>query len=316
MRSIALGCLVAVLGVSAAGPALAQTVDPHAFEPRAGRQTQDEVVLNNQAQIRAALENLQTDLQVTQAKVDALARQVDELLREIRALRAAGNVEPAHPAAAEPAVSQAPDEPRRTSPPPPSERAAPPAPDGGRRTSALRAPPLTTRGTPAEEADSEAPAQAVEAPEAPEGDLPTVVTSSRAPAAPPPLVPQEVEDQFAVYENALNEYHAQNYAAARTGFQDFLDRYPSSTYANNAQFYIGQCWYAEQNYPKAIDAYQKVVDNYPRGTKVPSAMLKLGYAHEQLGLKEEARRRLQAVIDTYPFSSEAQLAQNHLKQMK
>lgn len=270
--------------------------------------------------MQAALEDLRTDLQVTQAKVDALSAQMAELLREIRGQRIeTGTARPSglRPRGPEtvraapevtPMIMEAPPE-----APEPVE--APPV-----RTSALRRPrrmPTEAR-EPATRSMEPAPAPVRTREPVPMGPmLPSVATPvpPRAVSRAPLFPEEEVENQFSVYENALNEYHAENYARAREAFSNFLQRYPSSTYANNAQFYIGQCYYAQKKYPDAIEAYRLVVERYPRGGKVPSSMLKLAYAHEQLGLKEEARHLLQQVVDSYPYSSEAQLARNHLASM-
>ncbi len=279
-------------------PVRAQRVDPNAYRaPARTRATEEESrrLLRNQAEIRAALEDLRTDVQVTQAKVDELTGQFALVLAELQNLRAAladGNggrataaapsgslfprlARPQQPGRTQTAPPRISDSPRDRPRPPPTARApGPPAP---------RRPPT-------------------------EPDRSTTIAAVPAAAV-------SEEEKFGVYESALNDYHSQNYALARDAFASFLARFPKSTYANNAQFYIGQCYYAEGKFADAVAAYQSVVDRYPGGTKVPSALLKIGYAREKLGQTPEAKLAFQQVIDVYPFSSEAQLARNRLKRL-
>ena len=74
-------------------------------------------------------------------------------------------------------------------------------------------------------------------------------------------------------------------------FQEFLKDYGDSDLAPNAQFYIGECYYAQKNYKQAIEEYNKCLDRYPSGNnKLPAAQLKKGYALQALGQKTAAER--------------------------
>lgn len=320
MRGYCLSLLAgAVLAGVLAGPsadAAAQVVDPGAYrrpERRAATPALAEsddlgTVRRNQADIQAALEDLRTDVQVTQAKVDELTVQFGQLLQEIAALRT--TLAGAAPADAG-ASSTGTTEPAATFP-----TLARPRDAGVSRT----APRPVREPAPASPVPA-SPAPAVPPPGPPptsggESVAPPVPVPTPAPPMAAPAAEVSPEQQFAVYERALNDYHGQRYAQAREAFGDFLRQFPTSTYANNAQFYIGQCFYAERQYEDAIAAYQVVIDRYPRGTKRPSALLKMGYAKEQLGDRVEAKRLLQRVVDEYPFSGEAQLARNRLTKLE
>jgi tol-pal system protein YbgF len=95
-----------------------------------------------------------------------------------------------------------------------------------------------------------------------------------------------------------------------------LKRYPQSNNADNAQFWIGEIYYQEKWFEKAIVEYQKVIENYPKGNKVKSALLKQGYAFLNIGDKSNARIILKELIKKYPDSSEAQIANRKLSQIK
>jgi tol-pal system protein YbgF len=88
---------------------------------------------------------------------------------------------------------------------------------------------------------------------------------------------------------------------ARQGFEDLLKKYPSSSRANNAQFWLGETYYQEKWYEKAILEYQKVIDKYPKDNKVPAALLKQGFAFLSLGDKTNARLVFRELLNKYPW---------------
>ena len=119
-------------------------------------------------------------------------------------------------------------------------------------------------------------------------------------------------DKEAVYAAAFDEFKEGKYEKARADFQNFLKQYPDTEYSDNAQYWIGECYYFEKNYEKAILEYDKVAKNYPDGDKVPYAMLKQGLSFLNLGDKTGARLLLQQVIKTYPNTNQAKIARAKL----
>ena len=100
------------------------------------------------------------------------------------------------------------------------------------------------------------------------------------------------------------------------GFSDFLSRYASSELAANAQYWLGECYYAKRDYERAIDAFDRVKLTYPTSEKVPAALLKKGFAHLALKDAQRASAVWRQVVDHYPKSREAERAQEKLAQLK
>jgi tol-pal system protein YbgF len=100
--------------------------------------------------------------------------------------------------------------------------------------------------------------------------------------------------------------------AARKGFQQLIESYPTSTHADNSQFWIGETFYRQKWYEKAILEYQKVIENYPSGNKVPAALLKQGLAFVNIGETNNARLVLKELIAKHPGTNEASIAQKKL----
>ncbi len=123
-------------------------------------------------------------------------------------------------------------------------------------------------------------------------------------------------DRETSYQAAYKIFKEGKYPQAREEFSKFLKQYPKGEYADNAQFWIGECYYLEGNYEKAILEYEKVIKNFPKGGKNPDAMLKQGLAFQKLGDKQSAKLIFQQVTKKYPKSNQAKIASAKLKELK
>ena len=127
---------------------------------------------------------------------------------------------------------------------------------------------------------------------------------------------QEKQGKAAVYAAAYQTFKNGHYTKGREAFQDFLTAYPTGEYSDNAQFWIGECYFFEKNYEKAILEYEKVTKKFPSSNKVPYALLKQGICFQNLGDKVSAKLLLQQVIKDYPNTSQARIARSKLQGIK
>lgn len=123
-------------------------------------------------------------------------------------------------------------------------------------------------------------------------------------------------DAKRIYDQAYLDYTKSNYTLAVSGFREYLRRVPSGDLSDNAQFWIGDAYYAQRDYQSAIAELNKISENYPRGDRMPAALLKIAYSDIQLGNSAEAKQLLNRVIDEFPNSDEATLAKNKLRQLQ
>lgn len=123
----------------------------------------------------------------------------------------------------------------------------------------------------------------------------------------------ESEDKS--YEQSLQVFKAGDYRQAQARFSDFLQRYPESKLAPNAQYWLGECYYGAKDYAKAIDAFDRVQGSYPDSAKVPAALLKKGFAYAALKDGTRASSTLKQIVETYPRSPEAVMAKQKLAQL-
>jgi tol-pal system protein YbgF len=124
------------------------------------------------------------------------------------------------------------------------------------------------------------------------------------------------DPEKALYDDTLAAYKAEKYEAAIAGFKSFLNKYPKSDLADNAQFWIGECYMVLRQYEQAILAYQEVIRKYPKGNKVPNAMLRQALAFYEIQDKISSRLLLEKIVKTYPNSNEAKIAKAKLNALK
>ena len=118
-----------------------------------------------------------------------------------------------------------------------------------------------------------------------------------------------------LYTVSKQAFDAGDFETARKGFKNLINKFPKSTHADNAQFWIGEIYYSEKWYEKAILEYQKVIEKYPKGNKVPASLLKQGFAFLNLGDKANARLILKELVKNHSKSTEANIATKKLKKL-
>lgn len=148
---------------------------------------------------------------------------------------------------------------------------------------------------------------------APVADLTASTNAAQASADGATATAKTPEDLYAIgYNNTVEK----RFDEAITALNSFLSIYPEHKLASNAQYWLGEVYYAKGDYERAILEFDKVVKNYPKADKSASAMLKEGYSFEKIGSTKEAKVLLQNVIDKFPSSSEADIASKRLKTLK
>jgi tol-pal system protein YbgF len=115
------------------------------------------------------------------------------------------------------------------------------------------------------------------------------------------------------YRNAVEFVTEGKYEQALAALRAFVTTYPRHEYADNAQYWVGEVYYAQKDYQHALTEFRATIETYPRGNKVPDALLKVGYCYQALGQTEKARAVLEQVVNLYPKSEPAALAAKRLE---
>jgi tol-pal system protein YbgF len=148
---------------------------------------------------------------------------------------------------------------------------------------------------------------------APGGLLPAPASGAPPTAASAP--PGSAPSADLLYSNGLRDLNGKKYDLAAQEFSDYLKYYSTTDLASNAQFYLGEIFFAQQQYDQAIDAYGKVIDNYPKSFKLAPAHLKRALALISLGEKTSGVSELRMVVKTYPGTDEERRAKAKLQEL-
>src|SRR6185436_13010138 len=89
------------------------------------------------------------------------------------------------------------------------------------------------------------------------------------------LTPGNPDQLFAA---AYGDYSRGNYDLAISEFRQYVETYPTSEMADNAQYWIGEALFAKRQFNEAIVELDKVSTLFPKGDKVPAARFKKALA--------------------------------------
>ncbi|HNR64990.1 MAG TPA: tetratricopeptide repeat protein [Atribacterota bacterium] len=95
------------------------------------------------------------------------------------------------------------------------------------------------------------------------------------------------------------------YISARDEYSRLLLYYPDSIWADDARFGIGNCYYQTSDYYHAKIQYQTVIDNYPLSDLVSFAQYRIAWCDKRLNNNDNAIQAFQQVIMLYPQSAYA-----------
>jgi tol-pal system protein YbgF len=113
------------------------------------------------------------------------------------------------------------------------------------------------------------------------------------------------------YEAAMQLFKAGDYKSAAGALSDYVRQFPASIYTPNAQYWLGNAYYAQRDCKSAIAAQLVVLKNYPDSPKAPDAMLNIASCQTELKDKA-AKKTLQDLIKQYPDSAAAVTAKERL----
>jgi tol-pal system protein YbgF len=120
-------------------------------------------------------------------------------------------------------------------------------------------------------------------------------------------------DEQNAYDNAIALLKGGDYKGAANALQDFVKRYGGSAYAANAQYMLGNAYYAQGDCKAAMAAQQVVVKTWPDSPKAADAMLNIASCQTELKAVNNAKKTLQELIKTYPGTTAAATAKDRLK---
>ena len=137
----------------------------------------------------------------------------------------------------------------------------------------------------------------------PGGAAPRPAAQAAAPA-PTPAAGAANADQL--YDEAIKKLQEGDYAAAERGFKTFIQRNPQNKLAGNAQYWLGETYYARRDYNSALTAFAEGYKVYKTSPKGPDNLLKLGITMSVLGRKPDACAVFARFSQDYPRATDLQ----------
>jgi tol-pal system protein YbgF len=90
------------------------------------------------------------------------------------------------------------------------------------------------------------------------------------------------------YQYAFGLMRQSKFDQAEVALKSFLAQYPSDPLAGNAQYWLGETYYARGDYAQAAVAFAEGYQEYPNSRKAPDNVLKLAKSLAQLGRTADA----------------------------
>ncbi len=123
--------------------------------------------------------------------------------------------------------------------------------------------------------------------------------------APKPDKPAGAQPEQQSYDAALALMKKGDHAGAEAAFRAFIQTYPTSKLAGNANYWIGETLYARGRHAEAVGVFADGLSKYKSNAKAPDNMLKLGLSLKHLNKKAEACAALTGLPAEFPKAGDA-----------
>ena len=121
--------------------------------------------------------------------------------------------------------------------------------------------------------------------------------------------------ELVAYQAALQAWRSDEKQACIDGFREFLKDFPASPYADDAAYWMADCYFKQGDYRLAVLRFNDVVRVYPTGNKAADALYRQGESLLKLGpgFHDAARTVFKQVVKDYPDSDRAREAEQQLE---
>lgn len=107
-----------------------------------------------------------------------------------------------------------------------------------------------------------------------------------------------------LYQQGLDAIKANDNNTAEQKFNSILIKFPNDKLAGNAQYWLGEAYYAKKDFAKAAVSFAKGYEKYKSGPKGADNILKLGMSMRELGKKAEACTAFTSLPKEFPKATE------------
>jgi tol-pal system protein YbgF len=118
-----------------------------------------------------------------------------------------------------------------------------------------------------------------------------------------------------MFDAAFTDMKAGSFDLAILQFDEYLKQFPNSGLADDAQYWLAECYYSKKDYARAITEFEKIERQHPDSDKLTQAIYKLARSYQETGNIARARPIFERLVKDYPDSFEARQAEDRLKEM-
>ena len=117
------------------------------------------------------------------------------------------------------------------------------------------------------------------------------------------------------YRAAYDAWRGNDHMQCIDRFGQFLQSFPTSQYADDASFWLADCYFKQGDLKTAILRFDDVATRYPKSEKASEALYRQGEALLKLGpnFGKAAEKAFDRVVKEYPDSRRAEDARQQLK---
>lgn len=118
------------------------------------------------------------------------------------------------------------------------------------------------------------------------------------------------------YDFAFGLLKRGEYPQARSAFTQFIEAHPQDQLAGNAQYWLGETYYAVGDYREAADAFLAGYTTYGESPKAPDSLLKLGITLSALGQTDAACATFSELGTRFPQATQSVVQRARAEQQK
>lgn len=105
------------------------------------------------------------------------------------------------------------------------------------------------------------------------------------------------------YDFAFDLLRKKEYDQAASAFTSFVEKNSDHKLAGNAQYWLGETYYARADFERAAIAFAEGYKKYGSSSKAPDNMLKLGMSLAEIGRTDQACTAFSKLAEAYPEAS-------------
>ncbi|WP_029038510.1 tetratricopeptide repeat protein [Salinimicrobium xinjiangense] len=113
------------------------------------------------------------------------------------------------------------------------------------------------------------------------------------------------QNDYASFQKAISYGFVQRNDTKISELNEFLRKFPRSSYRDDAAYELGNTYVAMNNTSKGMEAYNRLIRDVPGSPFVPQALLKQGLIYYNNDQGNQALDKLKKVVADYPNSAEA-----------